>query len=86
MPVVPSRLSLEVKLQLVIPEVIAILDQMVEVYNDWEAPTYLKFESYVSDPQKSSAPSSRYQLFETKEALLEAIEQNCPAGCSIIHN
>ena len=68
----------------VLPEILVIIDQMITLYNDWEGTTtYLKLECNRIGLGESPT-SARYVLYHSKVTLLEAIKQNCPAGCSII--
>ncbi len=74
------RLSYTILQPEVLPEVLTVLDDMIALYNDWDGPAYLKLW-----PAKSpnDATSSRYQLFQSKELLFNAIVANCPTGCSL---
>jgi hypothetical protein len=68
----------------VLPEVVSIVEEMIRLYNTWEgSTTYLKLESNKVGIGESPT-SARYELYDSKAALFEAILQNCPAGCSII--
>lgn len=70
----------------VLPEVVELIEQMIRLYNDWEGPSYLKIDTgRASNPESQSPTKARYELYETKEDLRKAINQNCPAGCAIIN-
>jgi hypothetical protein len=79
MPGTKTTIGYEITGANVLPEVLAILDEMIRLYNDFEAPcTYLKLNGPLTNTFKS-----RYEMFSSKEALLTAIKSNCPAGCTL---
>jgi len=79
------KLSYTITDSLVFPEILVILDEMIRLYNDWEASTYFKLEGCHTRPgtDPQSGTSSRYILFKTKEDLLASIMANCPTGCTL---
>lgn len=80
----PVQLKYDADSAKVLPEVAAILEEMIRLYNDWEgSTTYLKLESCKTGTGESPT-SARYELYASKADLFVAILQNCPAGCSII--
>ena len=81
-----KKLKLEISSPGVLPEIVNIIEEMVRLYNDYESPTYLKLScSILSNPDNLSPTTSRYELYNSKIILLEAIENNCPAGCSLVY-
>ena len=80
-----TKLSYTIANTRVFPEILVILDEMIRLYNDWEASTYFKLEGYRTHPEtdSQSGTSSRYILFKTKEDLLASIIANCPIGCTL---
>ena len=81
----PVKLEFGAKSSKVLSEVVELIEQMIYLYNDWEGPSYLKIDmGRASNPETQSPTKSRYELYETKADLLNALTQNCPAGCSII--
>lgn len=80
-----KKLKLEINSPGVLPEIILIIDEMIRLYNDYESPTYLMLHSVSKNPEASSPTTSRYELYNSKIILLEAIEENCPTGCSLVY-
>lgn len=81
-------LSYQIDEKSVLPEVLLILDEMIRLYNDFEkGGTYLKLnENPVMSPTSVDTFSSRYELYKTKEDLMEAIVANCPTGCTLLQD
>ena len=80
----PVKLQYDTDSAKVLPEVVAIVEEMIRLYNTWEGKTtFLKLESNKVGIGESLT-SARYELYDSKADLFVAILQNCPAGCSII--
>jgi hypothetical protein len=80
----PVKLQYDVNSAKVLPEIAAIVEEMIRLYNTWEGKTtFLKLESNRVG-EGESPTSARYELYTSKTDLFVAILQNCPAGCSII--
>lgn len=77
-----SKIRLDYVSNKVLPEIGAILEEMVRLYNDSyeNSSIYLKLNA-----AQTNTNTSRYELYRTEEELLEAIWSNCPLDCVIVN-
>ena len=76
-----KRLKLDICSIAMLPEIVSIIEEMIRLFNDFDGSSiYFKLSSEVTN-----TAVSRYQLYESKDALLQAIQANCPYGCNLVH-
>jgi hypothetical protein len=69
----------------VLPEIAAIIEEMVRLYNDNED-TFNPILLKVVVDKGDVGFGTRYQTYNSKEELLSAIVSNCPTGMDIIQD